>query len=291
MENASVLQQWLMVGPELSKLATNFEEMVRGCKASSRKHHEENFSFQQKMHKHVKDLVSKINRLRNPFCDLFTEFVTLDSRNCANEQVVLGIHSIDNIGKKQYEKYVENVLEKRNTSSLAPIKKNKIVTFKSKSKKEMPLKFRQVKELRNDCNLMSRMLVGVHERGRSLDEFFTHENLPSTPSLSDQGKLRLPKAKSELLKRLQQQPTAEYPDNCHTGVIDGAGFIHNVQPKNITAFDEYQMQQVQPWINKSLKTCTRLDVVWDRYLEKSLKDATRESHGAGIRRNISGSIS
>eukprot|EP00794_Sanderia_malayensis_P003885 gene3885-4429_t len=130
-------------------------------------------------------------------------------RNCASEQVVLGIRSIDDVGQRQYEKYVENVLEKRNTSFLAPIKKSKIVIFRSKSKKEMSLKLRQVKELKNDRNLMSRMLVGIHGRGGSLDEFFTHENQPSPPSLSEQGELRLPKAESELFKCLQQQPAID----------------------------------------------------------------------------------
>eukprot|EP00794_Sanderia_malayensis_P001931 gene1931-2195_t len=154
------------------------------------------------------------------------ELVAFDSRNCANEQVVLGIRSIDDVGQRQYEKYVENVLERRNTSFLAPIKKNKIAIFRSKCKKEMPLK-------------------------------------------------------------LRQQPTIEYPENFHTRFIDGAGFIHNVLPKNTATFDEYHTQQVQACIIQSLETCTRLDIVWERYLEKSLKDVPRESRGAGIRRKVS----
>jgi len=62
--------------------------------------------------------------------------------------------------------------------------------------------------LRSDCNLFSRLYIATQHRSGDLDEFFTHENQPCPPSLSEFGNLRLGK-KSDLLACVKP---AEQPD-------------------------------------------------------------------------------
>ena len=39
---------------------------------------------------------------------------------------------------------------------------------------------------------------------------------------------------------------------------------------------------------RQLETCTRVDIVWDRYISNSIKAATREKRGKGTRMKVAG---
>ena len=41
-----------------------------------------------------------------------------------------------------------------------------------------------------------------------------------------------------------------------------------------------------PFLRREFQTVNRVDVVWDRYLDSSIKGATREKRGAGLRRKV-----
>ena len=40
------------------------------------------------------------------------------------------------------------------------------------------------------------------------------------------------------------------------------------------------------FVRKEIENVKRLDIVWDRYVENSLKDDSRESRGQGIRKRV-----
>ena len=54
-----------------------------------------------------------------------------------------------------------------------------------------------------------------------------------------------------------------------------------------TTFEEYAELAFIPFLLKSLSSVSRVDVVWDRYVDSSLKEYTREKRGKGVRRKIS----
>ena len=49
----------------------------------------------------------------NPFLDASPELIVLDSRNCAGDAVVATIRSSENLGKSQYQEYVDNVIKEQ----------------------------------------------------------------------------------------------------------------------------------------------------------------------------------
>ena len=118
--------------------------------------------------------------------------------------------------------------------------------------------------------------------------FFRHENQLYPPSLSDYGKLRFAK-KSDLVQILELESQQDQPCVFDVMVIDGAALVHMLPVKDATTFDEYASNVFLPHIMQQLEKCTRLDVVWDRYISNSLKAATREKRGKGIRRKVAGS--
>ncbi len=105
--------------------------------------------------------------------------------------------------------------------------------------------------------------------------FFSHENHPFPPSLSDNGKLRLRK-KSDLLnipvKDIQNYP----PDSVDVKLLDGAAVVHFLNTANVLTFDQYADQVFLPYVMKQLESSRRVDVVWDKYIPTSIKESTNK---------------
>ena len=62
-----------------------------------------------------------------------------------------------------------------------------------------------------------------------------------------------------------------------------------LEPKTSCTFDEYFSIVFVPYVLKQLENTKRVDLVWDVYLDDSLKKSLREKQGAGQRRKVMGS--
>lgn len=69
-------------------------------------------------------------------------------------------------------------------------------------------------------------------------------------------------------------------------VIDGAAIVQMLKPGSTKAFEEYSNTVFEPYFARWLEKVERVDVVWDVYLQCSLKSSTRERRGTGIRRKV-----
>lgn len=123
-------------------------------------------------------------------------------------------------------------------------------------------------------------------RDGDLGDFFSHENQPWPPSLSEHGKLRLPTKKSDLLKCVNTGTTDEPPSSFDAN--DGPAIVHALSTKLVKTFDKYFHSVFLPWIVNMLHNSDRIDIIWDIYKAESLKESTREKRGKGIRREVSG---
>jgi len=56
-------------------------------------------------------------------------------------------------------------------------------------------------------------------------------------------------------------------------------------------FGDYAIKVFIPYIEKRLESADRVDVVWDQYLQNSLKSEARNKRGTGIRRRVEASTS
>ena len=115
-----------------------------------------------------------------------------------------------------------------------------------------------------------------------LEEFFSHENQVSPPSLSVSGKLRLGK-KSDLLKCLV--PDGQLQRNSRPS-IDVKILVNMLPPMECKTFADYTNKIFIPYLQNQLKSIQRLDIVWDRYIPNSLKNSTRENLGQSVRRKV-----
>ena len=136
--------------------------------------------------------------------------------------------------------------------------------------------------LKNDCSLFSRLYIACQAREGNLEEFLRHENQPFPPSLSVSGKLRHGK-KSELIDFLQTalQHTSQWLTSRQSMELQLCTFS---LPRLLTKPFKIMQTKLLPFVRKEIENVKRLDTVWDRYVENSLKDDPRESRGQGIRK-------
>ena len=92
--------------------------------------------------------------------------------------------------------------------------------------------------------------------------------------------------KSDLLKCLTFEDDAEPPSRYDCKVIDGAAIIHALRPNAVKTFNEYADQQFIPYLQRQLQFCRRIDVVFDTYIQDSVKESARQKRGQGIRRKV-----
>ena len=167
-----------------------------------------------------------------------------------------------------------------------PIPLNKLAKFKDRNKKLCPknstLKLRSAKL---DCQLFSN--IGCQNRDGSLSEFFCHENQACPPSNSDCGKLRQT-VKAPLVSCLESlcEATPNEPE-VTVVVLDGAAVVHFNPPESSKTFGEYGENVIAKYVKRWLINVSIVDLVWDSYIENSLKSSTREKRGSGARNRVS----
>ena len=75
-----------------------------------------------------------------------------------------------------------------------------------------------------------------------------------------------------------------HPPVADTYVIDGSALIQMLKPEgNITTFEKYISNIVTPYVSRKATFYKRIDIVFDVYLEKSIKGSTRDKRGFGYR--------
>ncbi|CAH1791172.1 unnamed protein product, partial [Owenia fusiformis] len=99
------------------------------------------------------------------------------------------IRSIEDIGNQSFTKYTTERLVERTEPLDTPIKRHKIAMLSSKIPKRTNQKS-QIKKLRNDCDLFSKLYITCQTRNIDLDDFLMHENQEYPPSLAKYGVLR-----------------------------------------------------------------------------------------------------
>ena len=72
-------------------------------------------------------------------------------------------------------------------------------------------------------------------------------------------------------------------------ILDGAAIINMLKPIGVKKFQDYATHVFLPFIKAQLRNVPRIDIIWDVYLEDSLKSTAREIQGRGIRQRVDAS--
>ena len=225
--------------------------------------------------------------LGNPFMEESKELLVLDTKDIAYPEALKTLCEIEIVGKQQSDTFVKECLVERTKSWYDPIKKNKLHLFSKPAPKQSKAS-QQVSSLKSNCALFARLYISCQSRDGDLDEFFKHENQGCPPSLSNLGKLRLPRKKSELAecRRADVNLQSSMPTGVYTIIIDAAAIVNMIKPGVEKTFAGYAEKSFLPFIEAQLLHAHRVDIVWDEYIENSLKATTRSHRGTGVRRRV-----
>ena len=127
----------------------------------------------------------------------------------------------------------------------------------------------KIASAKRDCNLLSGLYIGSSGQGGNLDNFFSRENQPCPPTLSDAGNLRQATAKADLLPCFEyivlsfsEKPLGQ------AVMIDGPALVHMLKPlafdrrshKKLT-FEDYSQDLFIPFLRSQLAGYERIDDV------------------------------
>lgn len=281
----------MLSGPEIARIVKQFDDEYiydndpddpQNC------HHEAGRASQQTFQRQVKSLTNVVRTMGNPFQDDFPELIKLDTRDCVNSGVSETLRSFEETGKQQYKDYKKAVIAEGSKCIDDTIKKNNLPLFKKPIPKQTSKQGKKISALQSNVALFAQLYVAMQNRDSDLKEFFAHEVHSFPPSLSDFGVLRLPTAKSDLLKCFPSYAEqSNPPTHFDCRILDGAVIVHSLQPAGAVTFEDYADKIFIPHIQHHLQQSQRVDIVWDAYIPDSLKESTREKRGAGVRRKVS----
>jgi len=109
-------------------------------------------------------------------------------------------------------------------------------------------------------------------------DFFMYENLQFSPPLSNKGKFKQG-AKSGISDCIPENRSARSNSERNGAsviVLDMPAVIHMIKPHKAETFGDYITQHLLAFLHVQMnESTTRIDAVWNRYLEQSLKNQAR----------------
>ena len=283
-DNAAALRRWMVAGPEIARIISAFESVA--TTSSPQAHHKQKYVAQTSFKNDVINLVSAIEERGNPFEDEGRELVALHTMDVADSAVVQTVEKVVEVGKEQYNAFVQERFTDTIKPVSATINKNSLPLFSSLGKKTPTKEKAEQKVLKADCALFSRLYIASQDREGGLDDFFKYENQPWPLSLAQLDKMRGGQ-KADLVKCLENLHQSDSDRPPHDAlIIDGAVAVQILSPKTASTFQEYSDTVFKPFLIKELESANRIDIIWDVYRDDSLKSATREKRGSGQRRKV-----
>lgn len=210
------------------------------------------------------------------------DLICITTGDVANSCASGDINDVLAVGKLKMKEFVDTRLIARNVPFHDAIKTNKITIFGGSSSKDTLRSGTKNTCLKADRNLMRRLVVAM-ESGRdiAMDSLLCKELHPVPISLMHlDGNIRIG-VKSQLAAILESDQgvtTAAIPfTNSKTCIIiDAMALIQAIgKPPGLQTFGDLADNFARKVTCMFSARCTRIDIVFDRYNDMSIKDSTR----------------
>ena len=209
------------------------------------------------------------------------------------DSVVHTIRTAEDTGKAQHQTFVAERLNSNIAAFNDTVHENNLPLLTCKSGKKPTKSTSKICNLQTDVHLFSRMYISCQTRDGDMDAFFEHKNHAWPPSLASNGIMH-ETSKSDLMECLEAVvPKSESVPDVDEKIVDGAPLVHLLDPNksqvSVKTFHDYAQLVFLPCIERMLQDVVRIDVVWDTYVEDSLKAQTRMNRGSGNHIRVSNS--
>lgn len=218
----------------------------------------------------------------NPFREEQDGLVNIATGADVPEDILKDLMSAKTTGEEAYQNFQHERIENDRPDAVdffAKMKKQNLKTFANIGTKKLSCKGKEV-IMKGDRNLFGRMIVIAQTRQLDMREVLAHPLGPVPWSLANgDGSLRKTD-KAKLLNYIGQKvPPAENVPDGSTYIIDGMSVIQKLNGRNQT-FGAIAKSVLKTVLQEASKS-KRIDVVFDVYLESSIKNAERIKRGSG----------
>ena len=282
-EDDSAHLRWEVCSPELARVILEFEDCLDRNDIpaeSSNKHHEDNESFNQRFSSDVNQLVKCITV--NPFTQ--DHLTKLNNSNVIVPETVRGvIENLEKCEKEQLTAFISDRLVLRNVPISHTITTNKIDIWNCTDRVEKI-------EFSPSISVLKKMNSACEYRKDLAKELFEQEINNILQSLCIDGKNGIDLyhgSKSEIAKRFHS-PTSvvlPYELEAKSSIVTEMSPLIKVKTfathtGSLASFGDISLL-VYYKVMKYGTNYDRIDLVFDRYFEKSLKEGTRSRRGEG----------
>ena len=245
-ETPQALRRWCISGPEVARLLREFEEKYCDGKNDTviLVHHEAASSMQETFVKDVINLIGEFVVFGHPFLEDSPDRYSLKE---VKGEVIVAANIIEQVRKEQFESFFKNMIASFTEPLINTIKKNKFPLLK-KNQKKLSKHKSQIKNLKDDITLFSRLYIACQCRDGNLEEFFAHENHSYPSSISVFGDHRFGK-KLDLLQcitEINDQSVLVAPD-VDVIILDVAAIVNMMRPVDYKTFGDYSLSVFQPY--------------------------------------------
>ncbi|KAG7174297.1 putative Nuclear pore membrane glycoprotein 210-like 2 [Homarus americanus] len=200
------------------------------------------------------------------------DLLVLDTRDIVDSQVVQSVKTVEEVGQRGYSEFCQGRLISRSKPVSKTIPHNILALF-SRHRPKSPQKFTTAGDCTPGCVTSWHVIVSCQSRAINREDFFIHESHACN--------------KSDLLQCLESHtnPVTDDTPSADTSILDGAALVHFLVSGGTKAFNDYAKDIFVPYIKKQQEKVHRVDLVsLDVYISDSLKSATRQNRGSGVRR-------
>ena len=292
----NALTRWFLSRPVTAKYSVNFKESLKQQEGSSG-HHTDTQSYKRSYNEDVKKMV---DLFEDTFVDPFTmnspplRLINFATGIQVSEEVESSLLNCHRDGERLLEQFVsdrfmtQNGHEEPSKSFYDPVPKHNVKTM-AVSKSTVRFKSKDVPM--NGEEMYLRLLAINAYKKVPLERVLAFENATVPLSLfCDNGKMVTTK-KSDFLEKLekliQPESVVRTVSEKDTFVFDGMAIIQMLQASASVAKPTYNDMASLFWkyILSASRGVQNIHVVFDRYIENSLKLQTREKRGEDLSRS------
>ena len=275
----SALVRWETCGPDIARLLLEFENALDRdplSGVSCTKHHEDNAAFQTRFESDVKTLCKGL--VVNPFQQ--DKLTKINNTNLVvPDSSIEIIKNMETKGEEQVSIFINDRLVSQKVSVCETIVKNKYDIWNT-TKSTKNIQFTPTK------SVLNKMRSACEHRSVMAEKLFEHEILNVPQSLSTDGVSLYHGSKSDIAKRLQTYSQETIPGReCNSAIVIEMSPIIRAKAFSSSGAECFSDFAVLLYyeVMKLASSHERIDVVFDRYFDKSLKEGTRKNRGAGSR--------
>ncbi|KAK2554918.1 hypothetical protein P5673_023601 [Acropora cervicornis] len=291
----SARDRWCLTYNERAKLSEDTKEMFGiGTAKDDVGHKDLGKARVQRDEEDVQRLMSHFRRY-----DVFRKtenLVVVTTGDVASDEIKQDLLGAEEIGKTIVNEFDQVRLIKKEVKFHDSLKQQKLKTFETLYSVPVSLDKDKTVAIKADRDLLRRVVVAL-ESGRVVDvDTLLQRELPPVPlSIATlDGCLRLASSKSDLGNILQKNVNQSQPPISHHKtytIIDDMAAVQSLgNTKGAKSFGDWSDNFTAFVVSHFSDKCTRVDVVFDRYLPNSIKGVTRAKRktgkSKGIRRDV-----